>query len=207
MLVKIALLLILALPWLAAQRPGWGFRVSGPTGPVFRSDVGLPPIGPIPRLMPEAGPVTGPPSRFGLGWQPGFRRPLGFYSSGFPFYSSSFVLSGPPATSNVIVIQTGASAPSPPVPAAREISAAIRTYQWGVTEAKPEEPEPSLFSVALTDGSVHLAKAVSHQGDDLYLIGADDAHRRIPLRLVDRGRTALLNREKGLRLSLPAPPS
>lgn len=190
--------------WLA------GFFVASALGQGFGVGAGgarLPPVGPIPPLAPfqSHAPII---DQRRIPHRPGFRRPV-FLPYAFPALVGGYAYEYSPPAQNVIVVQqpvstvTGEEATVPQRP---PIHSEIREYAHATAGEAVSAGEQRDFVIAFNDGTVHSAVAVWTEDGILHYVGADGGHWSIPLAGVNRKLTARLNRERNLRLQLPAPP-
>lgn len=178
----------------------FGFQRSTSGFQRFPTDVGLPPVGPIPPL--------GVDSSF-FGTRTFDRRFHGAHTGGF--FPAVPVIGGvygyaPPAPPAVIVVQQPAPAqppvePKPPEP----IRSVIREYELREPEPEPADKETPAFSIVLEDGSVLEAIAAWVENDTLRFVTPEGRYGQAPLAAIDRESTHQQNREKKLNLRLPAP--
>jgi hypothetical protein len=166
---------------------------------------GIPPVHPIPTVRPipplgRAFPGRHFVPQFGFGPQA--------FPAAFPFYFGDYDYTNPyeyqPAPNVVIVQQPPAYplVPETPLPA---VQSEIREYKQPASagpEASGKEEQPA-FAIALKDGSVRSAVAVSVQDDIVNYVDPDGRHEQFPLGTVDRETTRRLNRERNLQLQLP----
>ncbi len=104
------------------------------------------------------------------------------------------------APSTVVIVQQAPGAPLQP-PRAEPARSVIQEYK--PAEPPPGEEKPAAFVLVFTDGSVELAAVVWVYAGAVNWIDASGRRRSAALERVDRERTLQLNRERGLRLSLP----
>jgi hypothetical protein len=67
----------------------------------------------------------------------------------------------------------------------------------------PRDDDPTIYLVALSDGTVFQAVAYWVQGDTLNYITVEGSHNRATLDLVDRERSLRLNQERKVEFKLP----
>ena len=133
--------------------------------------------------------------------RPALTRPI------FPLYTGAYDYGYDYAPApNVIVLP---ASPPPPYVMVQEAPAPpvqpeIREYAPPSFEAPAGEAPPA-FALALKDGSVRSAVAVSVDHGALHYVDTEGRHERLALESVDRDRTARLNRERNLQLRIPAP--
>ena len=182
----------------------FGQRAGGPGH--GQATPGIPPISPIPPI----GPVTplgatfpGAPFRGGFGSGRNARpAPLPYFFGGYDYgYSYDYA----PSPNVVVVQQPPPYIVVPPAPP-EIVQSEIREYQQtGSAQPAPADEQQSAFAIALKDGTVRSAVAVSVQGDVLHYVDAEGQHYQIRLDTVDRETTRRLNLERKLQLQLPPP--
>lgn len=131
------------------------------------------------------------------------RRPAGFYGySGLPLYYDGSDYGYAPPTPPVMP-------PLPPYVAVPEPPPVVHPEVHEYKQTSANEPvavqEPPAFALALRDGSVHFAAAVSVQDDGLHYVDIDGRHETVALNALDRETTQRLNQERKLKLHLPVP--
>jgi hypothetical protein len=71
------------------------------------------------------------------------------------------------------------------------------------TQRAIEEDKPTIFLIAMKDGSIMPALAFWVEGDTLNYITRESSHNRISLDRVDRDFSSKLNQERGLEFRIP----
>jgi hypothetical protein len=176
----------LSLAWLCAM------SAYGQSGANFgHSDRGM---FSVPRLgapdLPPAAPPRAPHRPASLPYFPLF--PGGWdYGYAAPY-------TPPPAVTIVQAPPPYIPAPPPPLPHAE-------IHEYKVAPESATAAEPPSFAIALKDGSVRSAMAVTTQGDTLHYVDPEGRHERVSLDAVDRETTTRLNRARNLPLRLPPP--
>lgn len=179
--------------------PGFQQRLQAP-------NFGLPPVGPIPPLVPFQSEAPTLDQRRAFR-QPGFQRPV-FLPYAFPAYVGGYSREYSPPAQSVIVVQqpvpmvAGETAAEPRRP---PVHSEIREYAGAAGDEAAFSGDHPDFVIALNDGTVHSAVAVWTANDMLQYVGSEGSHWTVPLASVDRRLTGRLNRERNLRLQLPAP--
>ena len=149
--------------------------------------------------FPQGGPHAGAPPATGRSARPSTSHRFfpgafpSYWDSGYdyPSYGADYA---PAPAPNVVVVQLPPPPSPPPTPEIHEYSGA---------SAAPASDEQPAYAIALKDGSVHAAAAVTVQDNTLHYVDPDGQHRLVPLDMVDREATRRLNRERNLRLQLP----
>jgi len=189
----------------AAQRGGVHV---GAGGRGFPTNVGLPPLRPIPP--PFGGLHSSNNFRggvrtlgFGLGTGFGWWYP-GYYGGGYGYYGGyDYPVNysyGCQSTPNVIVMTPAAESPSVAAPPPPPVKPEMHEYNWPKSDSDP----PAAFSIVAKNGTVYLATAVWVQDDTVRFTTPDGAGGHLPLASVALQNTRAANAEKNLKLSLPA---
>jgi len=123
-------------------------------------------------------------------------------SGGFGLWGGYPYAEEPPAVPDAFVMAPAAGQTSPqPAAPVRPAQSVIHEYKW----PKNEETGggATAFTIALKDGSQHLAVAAWIQGGKLHYLDAEDRQQALSSDVIDRQTTDRLNEEKHLRLQLP----
>jgi len=131
------------------------------------------------------------------------------YGSGYQEPNVTYMVqqSPPPSPAPQVVInQSFGNTTTPPT------GSVMREYQASgppATEPAPAPPaaaeeKPTIYLLALTDGSVYSALAYWVEDGALHYITTGHAHNRASLELVDRKISEQLNRERGVEFKLAA---
>jgi hypothetical protein len=153
-------------------------------------------------VRPPAFPGIGVPRVHGAA--PGFGRSLPV--QGLPIFLGGFDYGYPafaPAPNIVIIQQPPAYVAAPAPPENATPVAEIHEYNATVADRPAAEAEPAAFALALKDGSIYEAVAVTVQDDVVHYVEPEGRHMRVAVNAVDRDRTKRLNRERKLLLQLP----
>jgi hypothetical protein len=155
---------------------------------------------PVPRLGAPDLPPSPPPAPRGPAHRGASPASLPYFPLLPGGWDYDYAPYAPPP--NVTIVQP----PPPPVIVQERppqpLHSEIREYKVA-PESTATVAEPPSFAIALRDGSVHFAMAVTAQDGALLYVDSDGRHERIPLETVDRETTTRLNRERNLTLRLP----
>jgi hypothetical protein len=127
--------------------------------------------------------------------------PYGFGYGYLPYDTGASYAYPPPP---IVFVQQPPPPPAvePPPP---EVHPVVTNYTWPAhTPSASAEGELPPFGIVLRNGSTLAAVTVVAAGDALQVVDQDERHLRLSMREVDRAATLKLNRERGLRLYLPA---
>ena len=123
----------------------------------------------------------------------------------FPFFPGGWDYGYAPAQNITIVQSPPSYVVVPERPPQPPVRAEIREYKPPPPAESSAAAEAPSFAIALKDGSVHFASAVTVQQDTLLYVDPDGRHERVSLNAVDRETTKRLNRVRNLELRLPIP--
>jgi hypothetical protein len=176
-----------------------GVRMGGVAGTRHAGNVVVPGVS---NAVPLLGPTS--PRFSGRHHRARFNSPFWgysyfdpFYGGDYPGYSNEAYQIAPTPAVVVVMPQVQLPPPPPPPPARPE----FREYNWPSANS---DSGASAFSIVTKDGADHPAIAVWVQDGFLHYTAPDGAAGRLPIDSIDREATWRRNRDKHLKLPLPA---
>jgi hypothetical protein len=100
------------------------------------------------------------------------------------------------------VVREYTSLPSPSG-VAQDPNATVKVYESRTGPQQQASEEPTIFLIAMKEGSIMPALAFWVEGDTLHYITRESSHNRISLDRIDRDFSVKLNKERGLEFRLP----
>jgi len=100
------------------------------------------------------------------------------------------------------VVREYTSLPSPSGIVQQDPNATVKVYESRTGPSQASE-EPTIFLIAMKEGSIMPALAFWVEGDTLHYITRESSHNRISLDRIDREFSVKLNKERGLEFRVP----